>query len=203
MVATRTRTGDVPDSAIATTYRRFRGHVRRRRLPAPEASSPRVGERCCVRPASSPRSAGSPGRASASEVSGRHPSYAGHGRCATSARSCWCQGSWPAMRASPPCPALRVQGPAPPLGTRERRLRVPRRRPARDPPESVVAAAVDGSPWSASLGGLLARGLAVRRPDLVAGIVTLGSPCSRGCPPRRVDASLDALVRLSRPACPA
>ena len=27
-----------------------------------------------------------------------------------------------------------------------------------------------------SLGGMLARGLAVRRPDLVAGIVTMGSP---------------------------
>ena len=27
-----------------------------------------------------------------------------------------------------------------------------------------------------SLGGMLARGLAVRRPDLVSGIITMGSP---------------------------
>ncbi len=50
-----------------------------------------------------------------------------------------------------------------------------------------------------SLGGMLARALAVRRPDLVSGIVTMGSPmlapaahhASLGC-------SVDVLVRLSR-----
>ena len=37
-----------------------------------------------------------------------------------------------------------------------------------------------------SLGGMLARGLAVRRPDLIAGIVTMGSPMlAPGRPPHR------------------
>lgn len=50
-----------------------------------------------------------------------------------------------------------------------------------------------------SLGGLLARGLAVRRPDLVAGIVTLGSPIlAPGAHHITLTHSLDALVRLSR-----
>jgi triacylglycerol lipase len=54
-----------------------------------------------------------------------------------------------------------------------------------------------------SLGGLLARGLAVRRPDLVAGIVTLGSPMlAPGAHHPSLTRSLDALVRLSRAGIP-
>jgi triacylglycerol lipase len=54
-----------------------------------------------------------------------------------------------------------------------------------------------------SLGGLLARGLAVRRPDLVAGIVTLGSPMlAPGAHHPGLTRSLDALVRLSRAGVP-
>lgn len=50
-----------------------------------------------------------------------------------------------------------------------------------------------------SLGGMLARGLAVRRPDLVAGIVTLGSPMlAPGAHHLSLSASVDLLVRLSR-----
>jgi triacylglycerol lipase len=54
-----------------------------------------------------------------------------------------------------------------------------------------------------SLGGLLARGLAVRRPDLVAGVVTLGSPMlAPGAHHVSLSRSLDALVRLSRAGVP-
>jgi pimeloyl-ACP methyl ester carboxylesterase len=54
-----------------------------------------------------------------------------------------------------------------------------------------------------SLGGLLARGLAVRRPDLVAGIVTLGSPMlAPGAHHAALTRSLNALVRLSRVGVP-
>jgi pimeloyl-ACP methyl ester carboxylesterase len=54
-----------------------------------------------------------------------------------------------------------------------------------------------------SLGGMLARGLAVRRPDLVAGIVTLGSPMlAPGAHHATLTRSLDALVRLSRAGVP-
>ena len=54
-----------------------------------------------------------------------------------------------------------------------------------------------------SLGGLLARGLAVRRPDLVSGIVTLGSPMlAPGAHHAALTRSLDALVRLSRAGVP-
>ena len=54
-----------------------------------------------------------------------------------------------------------------------------------------------------SLGGLLARGLAVRRPDLVAGIVTLGSPMlAPGAHHVGLTRSLEALVRLSRVGIP-
>jgi triacylglycerol lipase len=54
-----------------------------------------------------------------------------------------------------------------------------------------------------SLGGLLARGLAVRRPDLVAGIITLGSPVlAPGAHHPSLTRSLDALVRLSRAGVP-
>ena len=54
-----------------------------------------------------------------------------------------------------------------------------------------------------SLGGLLARGLAVRRPDLVAGIVTLGSPMlAPGAHHHALTRSLEALVRLSRAGVP-
>lgn len=50
-----------------------------------------------------------------------------------------------------------------------------------------------------SLGGMLARGLAVRRPDLVAGIVTLGSPMlAPGAHHAFLGAGVDMLVRLSR-----
>ena len=54
-----------------------------------------------------------------------------------------------------------------------------------------------------SLGGMLARGLAVRRPDLVSGIVTLGSPMlAPGAHHRALTASVDMLVRLSRAGVP-
>jgi triacylglycerol lipase len=54
-----------------------------------------------------------------------------------------------------------------------------------------------------SLGGLLARGLAVRRPDLVAGIVTLGSPMlAPGAHHVVLSRSLDTVVRLSRVGVP-
>ncbi|HEX4686049.1 MAG TPA: alpha/beta fold hydrolase [Nocardioides sp.] len=54
-----------------------------------------------------------------------------------------------------------------------------------------------------SLGGLLGRGLAVRRPDLVAGLVTLGSPMlAPGAHHVALTRSLDALVRLSRVGVP-
>ena len=54
-----------------------------------------------------------------------------------------------------------------------------------------------------SLGGMLARGLAVRRPDLVSGIVTLGSPMlAPGAHHRSLTASVDVLVRLSRAGVP-
>jgi triacylglycerol lipase len=54
-----------------------------------------------------------------------------------------------------------------------------------------------------SLGGMLARGLAVRRPDLVSAIVTLGSPMlAPGAHHRSLTASLEMLVRLSRAGVP-
>jgi triacylglycerol lipase len=54
-----------------------------------------------------------------------------------------------------------------------------------------------------SLGGMLARGLAVRRPDLVSGIVTLGSPMlAPGAHHRSLAASVEVLVRLSRAGVP-
>jgi len=49
-----------------------------------------------------------------------------------------------------------------------------------------------------SLGGMIARGIAVRRPDLISGIVTLGSPMlAPGAHHRGLSASVDLLVRLS------
>lgn len=49
-----------------------------------------------------------------------------------------------------------------------------------------------------SLGGMLARGLAVRRPDLISGIVTLGSPMlAPGAHHVLLSASIEVLVRLS------
>jgi triacylglycerol lipase len=54
-----------------------------------------------------------------------------------------------------------------------------------------------------SLGGMLARGIAVRRPDLVSGIVTLGSPMlAPAAHHRALTASVDLLVRLSRAGVP-
>ena len=54
-----------------------------------------------------------------------------------------------------------------------------------------------------SLGGMLARGLAVRRPDLVAGIVTLGSPMLAPAAHHvSLTRSVDVLVRLSRAGLP-
>lgn len=54
-----------------------------------------------------------------------------------------------------------------------------------------------------SLGGMLARGLAVRRPDLVAGITTLGSPMlAPAAHHASLTRSLDVLVRLSRAGVP-
>lgn len=54
-----------------------------------------------------------------------------------------------------------------------------------------------------SLGGMLARGIAVRRPDLVSNIVTLGSPMlAPGAHHRSLSASVEMLVRLSRAGVP-
>lgn len=54
-----------------------------------------------------------------------------------------------------------------------------------------------------SLGGMLARGLAVRRPDLIAGIVTLGSPMlAPGAHHVGLTAGVEALIRLSRAGLP-
>lgn len=54
-----------------------------------------------------------------------------------------------------------------------------------------------------SLGGMLARGLAVRRPDLVSGIVTLGSPVLAPAAHHvSLARSIDVLVRLSRAGLP-
>jgi triacylglycerol lipase len=54
-----------------------------------------------------------------------------------------------------------------------------------------------------SLGGMLARGLAVRRPDLVSGIVTMGSPMlAPGAHHISLAAGVDMLVRLSRAGVP-
>lgn len=54
-----------------------------------------------------------------------------------------------------------------------------------------------------SLGGMLARGIAARRPDLVSGIVTLGSPVlAPGAHHVSLTHTVDALVRLSRAGVP-
>ncbi|MEI2808808.1 MAG: alpha/beta fold hydrolase [Nocardioides sp.] len=54
-----------------------------------------------------------------------------------------------------------------------------------------------------SLGGLLARGLAARRPDLVAGLVTLGSPLlAPGAHHAVLSMTLSAIVSLSRTGWP-
>lgn len=54
-----------------------------------------------------------------------------------------------------------------------------------------------------SLGGMLARGIAVRRPDLVSNIVTMGSPMlAPGAHHISLAASVDLLVRLSRAGVP-
>jgi triacylglycerol lipase len=54
-----------------------------------------------------------------------------------------------------------------------------------------------------SLGGMLARGLAVRRPDLVSGIVTMGSPMlAPGAHHAMLTRGVDMLVRLSRAGLP-
>jgi triacylglycerol lipase len=54
-----------------------------------------------------------------------------------------------------------------------------------------------------SLGGMLARGLAVRRPDLISGIVTMGSPMlAPGAHHVLLTTSVDVLVRLSRAGVP-
>jgi pimeloyl-ACP methyl ester carboxylesterase len=54
-----------------------------------------------------------------------------------------------------------------------------------------------------SLGGMLARGLAVRRPDLIAGIVTMGSPMlAPGAHHIVLTAGVEALVRLSQAGLP-
>lgn len=54
-----------------------------------------------------------------------------------------------------------------------------------------------------SLGGMLARGIAVRRPDLVSGIVTMGSPMmAPGAHHRALTAGAAALVALNRLGVP-
>lgn len=54
-----------------------------------------------------------------------------------------------------------------------------------------------------SLGGMLARGVAVRRPDLVSAIVTLGSPMlAPAAHHASLTRSVDVLIRLSRAGVP-
>ena len=54
-----------------------------------------------------------------------------------------------------------------------------------------------------SLGGMLARGLAVRRPDLLSGVVTLGRPMlAPGAHHASLARSVEVLVRLSRAGVP-
>lgn len=54
-----------------------------------------------------------------------------------------------------------------------------------------------------SLGGMLARGLAVRRPDLIASIVTLGSPVLAPAAHHvSLTRSIDVLIRLGRAGVP-
>lgn len=54
-----------------------------------------------------------------------------------------------------------------------------------------------------SLGGMIARGLAARRPDLVSGIVTMGSPMmAPGAHHPALSWGVEALVRLSRAGIP-
>jgi pimeloyl-ACP methyl ester carboxylesterase len=54
-----------------------------------------------------------------------------------------------------------------------------------------------------SLGGMIARGVAARRPDLVSGIVTLGSPVlAPAAHHGSLTAGVDMLVRLSRAGVP-
>lgn len=54
-----------------------------------------------------------------------------------------------------------------------------------------------------SLGGMLARGVAARRPDLVSGIVTMGSPVlAPGAHHVSLAHSVEVLVRLSRAGVP-
>ncbi|MEZ0579589.1 esterase/lipase family protein [Nocardioides sp. MH1] len=54
-----------------------------------------------------------------------------------------------------------------------------------------------------SLGGMIARGIAVRRPDLVAGIVTMGSPMlAPGAHHRLLSGGVTVLNRLSRAGLP-
>ncbi len=54
-----------------------------------------------------------------------------------------------------------------------------------------------------SLGGMLARGLAVRRPDLVGGIVTLGSPMmAPAAHHASLTRSVEMLIRLGRAGIP-
>ncbi len=54
-----------------------------------------------------------------------------------------------------------------------------------------------------SLGGMIARGIAARRPDLVSGIVTMGSPMmAPGAHHPALSWGVDALVRLSRAGVP-
>ncbi|MEO9325695.1 alpha/beta fold hydrolase [Nocardioides sp. C4-1] len=54
-----------------------------------------------------------------------------------------------------------------------------------------------------SLGGMIARGVAVRRPDLVSGIVTLGSPMlAPAAHHATLTWSVEGLVRLSRAGVP-
>ncbi|WP_372735891.1 lipase family alpha/beta hydrolase [Nocardioides sp.] len=54
-----------------------------------------------------------------------------------------------------------------------------------------------------SLGGMLARGLAVRRPDLISGVITMGSPMlAPGAHHPALTAGVEALIRLSRAGLP-
>ena len=128
-------------------------------------------------------------------------------RCATTSPCCWCRASWPATaRSALMRRALQQQG----LRTYRSHIR------ANVGCTLDVAAQMEmrlesiaqrrGSKVRIvghSLGGMLARGVAARRPDLVSGLVTMGSPMlAPGAHHVSLSASVAMLVRLSRAGFP-
>ena len=118
------------------------------------------------------------------------------------ARCCWCPASSPGTPALPMSRALRREGfrtyrsdiranvgctLAAAAQLEERLEEIAQRRGSR---VQIVGH---------SLGGMLARGVAARRPDLVSGIVTMGSPMlAPGAHHVSLARSVDLLVRLNR-----